>query len=265
VKAERSRVVLTPEHVLILLEPAGLGSRFVAFSVDLALVLGATVVVSQLASAIPGGAGAVVRALVLLILNWGYHVYFEVRHQGQSPGKRIVGIRVVDGRGLPLGLEQSFVRNVVRVIDALPIGYALGAIACHLDSRRRRLGDIAADTLVVRERRTLDLERRASRARAWNSLRTPRLVRLARHRVGLEERELLSALCLRADALDDAARVGLMEDVGRHYRERLGIDDPHLSGEGVVYGLAGALFPDRLGSPAAAGRGGRSPGPGSRR
>lgn len=256
--SDRSRVVLTPEHVLILLEPAGLGSRFVAFTVDFALVAGATVVVSQLAFAVPGAAGTLVRALALLVLTWGYHVYFEVRHQGQSPGKRIAGIRVVDGRGLPLGLEQSFVRNVVRVIDALPLGYAAGAIACHVDPRRRRLGDIAADTLVVRERRALELPAPAARARSWNSLRTPRLVRLARHRVGLEERELLQALCLRAPGLQDQARVELMEDVGRHYRERLGIDDPHLSGEGIVLGLAAALVPDRLATPAAASRGARS-------
>jgi uncharacterized RDD family membrane protein YckC len=260
VSGDRSRVVVTPEHVLILLEPAGLGSRFVALAVDLALVVGASAVVSQLTFALPGGAGTIVRALALLLLTWGYHVYFEVRHQGQSPGKRIAGIRVVDGRGLPLGLEQSFVRNVVRVLDALPIGYALGALACHFDPRRRRLGDIAADTLVVRERRTLELDGRTSRARAWNSLRTPRLARLARHRVSLEERELLQALCLRAPGLADQARVDLMEEVGRHFRERLGIDDPHLSGEGIVQGLAGALLPDRLAAPAVTrGRPARSP------
>jgi uncharacterized RDD family membrane protein YckC len=265
VTGERSRVVLTPEHVLILLEPAGLGSRFVALAVDFALVAGLTALVTRLAFALPGGAGTIVRALALLLLTWGYHVYFEVRHQGQSPGKRIAGIRVVDGRGLPLSLEQSFVRNVVRVLDALPIGYALGALACYFDPRRRRLGDIAADTLVVRERRTLELEGRASRARSWNSLRTPRLVRLARHRVSLEERELLQALCLRAPGLADSARVELMEEVGRHYRERLGIDDPHLSGEGVVQGLAGALLPDRLASPARDGRAGRRAGASPRR
>ena len=246
-----SRVVVTPEHVLILLEPAGLGSRFVALVVDFVLVASASLVVAQLTFALPGGVGTFARALALLLLTWGYHVYFEVRHQGQSPGKRIAGIRVVDGRGLPLGLEQSFVRNVVRVLDALPLGYALGALACYLDPQRRRLGDIAADTLVVRERRPLELDARAGRARSWNSLRTPRFVRLARHRVSLEERELLQALSARAPGLADQARVELMEEVGSHYRARLGIDDPHLSGEGVVQGLVGALFAERLAATAA--------------
>ena len=187
--SDRSRVVLTPEHVQIRLEPAGLGSRFVAFTVDFALVGGRQPWSSPSSpSPSPAPPGRSCARSRCCVLTWGYHVYFEVRHQGQSPGKRIAGIRVVDGRGLPLGLEQSFVRNVVRVLDALPIGYGLGAIACHLDPRRRRLGDIAADTLVVRERRALELLAPTARARSWNSLRTPRLVRLARHRVGLEER-----------------------------------------------------------------------------
>jgi uncharacterized RDD family membrane protein YckC len=236
-------VVLTPEHVEIRLEPAGLGRRFVALVTDLALVIAATGIVLRIADALlPGALGAIAGTLALLLLTWGYHVYFEVRHQGQSPGKRIAGIRVVDGRGLPLGVEQSFVRNVVRVLDALPLGYALGAIACFLDPLGRRLGDLAAGTLVVRESVPLAYDRRAGPARAFNSLRTPRFIRLARHRVSLEEREFLAELCLRAEGLDEQARLGLMEDVARHYRVRLGIDDPHLSGESLVRGLTALLF-----------------------
>jgi uncharacterized RDD family membrane protein YckC len=243
------RVILTPEHVEIRLEPAGLGSRFIALVVDFSLVLGLTALVTQLTrGTLPGAVGIIAEAVLLLVLTWGYHVYFEVHHQGQSPGKRIAGIRVVDGRGLPLSVEQSFVRNVVRTLDALPVGYGVGALVCLLDRHRRRLGDIAADTLVVRERPTEVYERRATGARAFNSLRTPRVLRLVRHRLGLEEREFLAALCLRADAMDERARFDLMEEVGRHYRARLGIDDPHLSGENLVRGLAGVLFADQAGA-----------------
>jgi uncharacterized RDD family membrane protein YckC len=245
VRRRVQRLILTPEHVEIRLDPAGLGSRFVAVVVDFGLVTALSATIAQLTLlALPAAAGALVRALVLLALTWGYHVFFEVRHQGQSPGKRLAGIRVVDGRGLPLSSEQSFVRNVVRVLDALPIGYAVGALVCHFDPLRRRLGDIAADTLVVRQTEATEYERRSSRARAFNSLRTPRMLRLIRHRVGLEEREFLSTLCVRAEALEDRARFDLMEDVGRHYRDRLGVDDPHLSGENLVRGLTGILFSD---------------------
>lgn len=246
------RLVLTPEQVEIRLEPAGAGRRFLALLVDSALVLAASASLSQLTLlALPAGLGTLVRSLALLLLGWGYHVYFETRHQGQPPGKRLAGIRVVDGRGLPLSAEQSFVRNVVRALDALPIGYALGCCVSLLDGERRRLGDLAADTLVVRERPGLAYDRRAAGARAFNSLRTPRVVRLARQSVTLEEREFLAELCRRAESLEDRARFELMEEVGRHYRERLGIEDARLSGENLVRGLTGLLFSDR---PGAAGR-----------
>jgi uncharacterized RDD family membrane protein YckC len=240
----RGRVVLTPEHVEIRLEPAALGSRFIALAVDLALIVGASAVVFQLSAAVPAGLGTLLRAIALLLLSWGYHVYFEVRQQGQSPGKRLARVRVVDGRGLPPSFEQSFVRNVVRVLDALPLGYGLGALSCQWDPLRRRLGDLAADTLVVRERRTAQFERRAGGARSWNSLRTPRLLRLARQRISHEERELLTTLVARADGLEPRARFELMEEVGRHYRARLGLEDPRLSGESLVRGLAALLFPE---------------------
>lgn len=245
-RAAKARLIVTPEHVQIRLDPAGLGSRFMALIVDFVLVTGASALVSQIILALlPLAVGFVVRALVLLVLTWGYHVYFEVLHAGQSPGKRIMGIRVVDGRGLPLSFEQSFVRNVVRVLDALPLGYAFGALVCQLDGLHRRLGDIAADTLVVRESRAAFVERRTSRSRVFNSLRTPRVLRLVRHRISLEEREFLSALCLRAEGLQEQARFDLMDEVGRHYRALLEIDDPHLSSESLVRGIAGILFSDR--------------------
>jgi hypothetical protein len=98
----------------------------------------------------------------------------------------------------------------------------------------------------VREARTVDFERRAARARTFNSLRTPRLLRLARHRVGLEEREFIRALCARGPEMDDRARFDLMEEVARHYRRKLDVEDPHLSGESLVRGLAAVLFADRL-------------------
>ena len=237
---------MTPEHVEIRLDPAGLGSRFIALLIDLVLVTALSAAVARLTlSLLPAAPAAIVRALALLVLTWGYHAYFEVRRAGQSPGKRIMGIRVVDGRGLPLSAQQSFVRNVVRVLDALPIGYAMGALVCQFDGLRRRLGDVAADTLVVREGRVADIERRVGRARTFNSLRTPRALRLIRSRVGLEEREFLSALCLRAEGLEDRARFDLMDEVGRHYRARLEIDDPHLSGENLVRGLTAILFSGR--------------------
>jgi uncharacterized RDD family membrane protein YckC len=241
----RHREVLTPEHVQIQLTPAGLGSRFLALVVDGVLLLSLVALASGVASSLlPGAVGQLVAATAALLITWGYHVYFEVRHQGRSPGKSMVGIRVVDGRGLPIRLEQSFVRNIVRVLDFAPLGYGLGALSVQLDREGRRLGDIAADTLVIREGRSVDYDRRASRSRDFNSLKTPRVLRMLRHRVSLDEREFLSTLCLRADEMEGGARFDLMEEVGRFYRRKLEVEDLPLSGENLVRGLTAILFSD---------------------
>src|SRR5262249_35064865 len=192
------------------------------------------------------------------VLTWGYHVYFEVRHEGRTPGKRVTGLRVVDGRGLPISVEQTFVRNVVRILDFIPVFYGLGALSCQLDRHRRRLGDIAADTLVVQDGRSFAQVAQLARSREFNSLRVPRVLRLMRHRISLEERELLLSLPLRAEELAAQARFDLMEQVGAHYRRVLEIDDPRLSGENLVKGLTALLFWERRAGPRAPGAGGKA-------
>jgi uncharacterized RDD family membrane protein YckC len=242
------REVLTPEHVRIRLTPAGLGSRFLAFLVDGALVVSLAAMAARASWLLLGAVGHLVAATAAFVITWGYHVYFEVRHQGRSPGKALVGIRVVDGRGLPISFEQSFVRNVVRALDFAPLGYGLGALAVQLDPEGRRLGDIAADTLVIREGRSFDFDRRASRSREFNSLRTPRVLRLLRHRISLDEREFLSTLCVRAEEMEGGARFDLMEEVGRFYARELEVESPQLSGENLVRSLTAVLFADRGGT-----------------
>lgn len=238
-------MVLTPEHVPITLLPAGLGSRFVAVLIDFFIVSGLTTAVRLLAGLlVPFGLGAVASAALGFILTWGYHVFFEVFRQGQPPGKRFLRLRVVDARGLPITPQQSFVRNIVRALDFAPVFYGLGGTASLFDRHNRRLGDIAAGTLVIREDRPADYAKRLARARRFNSLRTPRILRLIRHRVGLEEKEFLLALCLRAEQMEEKARFDLMEEVAGRYREELGIEDPNLSGENLVRDLTAILYGD---------------------
>jgi uncharacterized RDD family membrane protein YckC len=233
-------VVVTPEHVPIRLFPAGLGARFMAVFIDSAIILAASLAVRLLLVLSPGLA-----TVMVFVLQWGYHMYFEVRHQGRSPGKRICGLRVVDSRGLPITFQQSFVRNIVRVLDSLPFFYGFGGLTSMVDRHRRRLGDLIADTLVIEEHRAADPTRAISDARRFNSLQTPRVLRRLRKQVGLEERELLLSIVLRADTLDPQARFDLMEEAGAYYRRTLEIDDPHLSGENLVRGLLAILYTDR--------------------
>jgi uncharacterized RDD family membrane protein YckC len=251
------RVILTPEHVQIRLQPAGLGSRFLALTLDALISLCLTVLVGTvLAVALPRAVAVPLIATVAFLITWGYHVYFETQHEGRSPGKRALRLRVVDGRGLPLTVAQSFVRSIVRVLDSLPVFYGVGGLACLLDRHHRRLGDVAADTVVVAEGRAWEPDAAMALAPEYNSLRTPRVMRLVRRRVSLEEREFLATLVRRSADLEERARFDLMEEAGEWFRQRLELRELPLGGEQIVRGLAAVLFA----SPAAARRGARPSG-----
>lgn len=240
---ERSHAILTPEHVQIRLKTAGLGARFLAITIDSALVICAAVLLDRvLRMILPGSVERAASMIAVFALTWSYHAWFELRSQGRTPGKKFLGLRVVDGRGLPLAFHQSLVRNVARSLDFLPVFYAFGGLAALFDPRGRRLGDLAADTLVIRDDPALEFREHLAPDRRHNSLRTPRVLRFIRHRIGLEEREFLLALCWRAGELEPQVRFDLMEEVGGHYRRVLEIEDPHLSGENLVRGLTAILY-----------------------
>jgi uncharacterized RDD family membrane protein YckC len=238
------RLVLTPEHVEIRLQPAGLGSRFLAVTIDFMLAAAISTGLGSVLLQLPAAIGYPLWASASFLVMWGYHVYFEAAHEGRSPGKRALRLRVVDGRGLPLTVAQAFVRNVVRVLDSAPLFYGLGALASLLDPHRRRLGDMAADTLVVAEGRSEDPPAAAVLSPEYNSLRTPRVARLVRRRLSLEEREFLATLIRRAPELEESARFDIMEEAGEWYRQRLELRDLPLSGEQIVRGLTAVLVPE---------------------
>lgn len=157
--------VESPESVSLRLEIAGLGSRFAAFLVDSlvqAVTSGLVVVVVVLGS-IAFGVGArwaslasvslAVGMVGVFLITWGYYTFFEVRRNGQTPGKALLGVRVVLDGGYPISFLPSMVRNLMRIIDVMP--FCIPGIICTVAHRRRkRLGDLAAGTLVVKERKT---------------------------------------------------------------------------------------------------------------
>lgn len=236
-------IITTPEHVPIRLEAAGMGSRFLA-------VLADSLMVSAISSAIgllllvslPRGIATAILITVSFVLTWGWHVYFETRHHGRTPGKRLLHLRVIDARGLPVSLYQSMVRNVVRALDFAPAFYGVAALSTLLTSPRRRLGDLVAGTLVIRDAQPLAYTGQLASDRRHNSLQTPRVLRLIRHKISLEEREMLLTTCLRAGRMTPEARFDLMQDIAAEYRARLGIDEESISGENFVRDLAAVVF-----------------------
>lgn len=138
----------TPEGIDLLLRPAGLLSRSLAFMIDLCIRGALLAALFFLFDAL-GEFGAGLAALSLFVVNWWYMVFFEVLHQGRTPGKQIMGLRVVHDDGTPVSWSASLLRNLLRFVDMLPVGYCVGAFTCLQHPQFKRLGDLAAGTLVI--------------------------------------------------------------------------------------------------------------------
>ena len=157
----------TPENVGFDYEIAGIGSRFLAALIDTAImavaVFGVNFVLLLLATTfdvMPSAAAwnAAIAGLIAFAVIWGYYIYFEVRWNGQSPGKRRIGIRVLRRDGTPVSATESAVRNLVRIVDFMPFAYGVGVVTMFIHEQACRLGDLAASTLVVHERSEITLE-----------------------------------------------------------------------------------------------------------
>jgi uncharacterized RDD family membrane protein YckC len=150
----------TPESLTLTQPVAGIGSRGLAAVVDscivliimLALVVGALALSIVSASAQAAGPTLIVVVVLASVVPLIYYVTCEVATSGRSVGKLIFGLRVVDLQGVPLGTGDSLVRNLIRILDFLPFGYLIGVVAMFAGSQPRRLGDLAAGTVVVHDR-----------------------------------------------------------------------------------------------------------------
>ncbi len=142
--------VQTPEGVDLVLRAAGPVPRALAWAVDTILQVAIGFALSLSVGILGlGGFGVGLFLIGLFVLVWFYPVIFEVRAHGQTPGKRMLGLRVVQENGTPVGWSESVLRNFLLVADFLPLLYLAGLVTMFLDSSFRRLGDLAAGTLVV--------------------------------------------------------------------------------------------------------------------
>lgn len=160
----------TPEGVPLELTLAGFGSRLVAALLDgalQALLLAALAVVLWVGIGLDDELAAGLFLAGLLLVPLAYDVLFEVLANGRTPGKRWTGLRVVRDDGRPITLVPSAVRNLLRILDGPATGYAAGTIAILATRRNQRLGDLAAGTLVLRERTGAAPRAAAPAAVAW--------------------------------------------------------------------------------------------------
>lgn len=220
--SERRLELRTPEGIVFSLPLAGPVSRLLALWVDLAVVSVLAGIVRQVVTVLfawntDAAQGAMTVAYFLLSFLYG--IVSEWLWQGQTVGKRLLGIRVMDRDGLPMQFAQIVVRNLIRPIDMLPAFYLVGGIASLWTRHGQRLGDLAANTVVTRTR-SLEVPdlRKLDRGRFNSMLEHPHLAARLRQRVPPPLAGIALDALLRRDQLDDGPRVALFRELADRLR-----------------------------------------------
>jgi uncharacterized RDD family membrane protein YckC len=212
----------TPEGVIFSLELATPVTRALAWAVDATAIALASYFIGQvcrvlkLVSADFAGAISVV---TYFLISVAYAILLEWRWRGQTIGKRLFGLRVIDVHGLRLQLPQVALRNLLRLVDILPLLYLVGGLAAVFSRHAQRLGDMAANTVVTRERKPEQPDVEQIAPAKYNSL-------LAQAHLAARLRSLVTpeavALAIRAvtlrDGYDPPARVALFHELAAHFR-----------------------------------------------
>lgn len=145
---DTTRVVETPEGVELALHVAGPVPRALAWVIDF-LIRVVVYFILLFTFSVMGDLGMGLLAIVVFLMEWWYPVLFEVHDHGRTPGKRAMGLRVLHENGTPVGWSASLVRNLLRAVDFLPLFYGLGLAAMLINRDFKRLGDLAAGTVVI--------------------------------------------------------------------------------------------------------------------
>lgn len=221
----------TPENIEVDFELAGPGSRFCALMIDWC-ILGLFWFVLAVMAIVVMAANTLVRDLfeegsmwvfavlvaLMFFVTTGYHVFFEMIFRGQSPGKRAMRLRVLREDGTSITLVDSLIRNLVRFADSLPAFYLLGGCLSAVHRQHKRLGDLAAGTIVVKEQ-TIDY--RAKTDQRYATL-DEQAVEVNNAELTPAEREVLKRFVARRSELEAGARYALAERIARPLYDKYG-------------------------------------------
>lgn len=147
---DTTKEVEVPEGVVLSLPIAGYPSRSLAYLIDFLIRMAFILIASTILSVF-GKMGGGLFYLAVFLIEWFYPVLFEVFNHGQTPGKKILGILVINDDGTPINWSSSIVRNLLRFADMLPMFYAFGILTMLMNREFKRLGDFAAGTLVIHQ------------------------------------------------------------------------------------------------------------------
>lgn len=214
--------IVTPEGVVFSLYLAGPSTRFLAWGIDIFCVIA----FGSVAGAIAGPLAIIDRdliqaftAIMMFLFMMGYGIVLEWLWRGQTLGKRIMKLQVMDAEALPLRLHQVVIRNLFRVVDILPALYMVGGLFALFTKKAQRLGDIAANTIVVRHMPLMDVAFAEVLSGKHNSFRDyPHLAGRLRQKVSPREAQLALEAILRRDQFTPEARVELFDNLAEHFR-----------------------------------------------
>lgn len=234
----------TPENVIFGYEVVGIGSRFLAALLDTLIIVLIQIPVNLLAyyalfsGGSAGSAAAAVLSLISFALLWGYYIFFEARWNGRTPGKRQIGLRVIRRDGTPITLSEVIVRNLVRLVDFLPVAYGVGVVTMFVDGRARRLGDLAAGTLVVREQEEVTLDSLKRLSSPSYHVETPSETKTAvydwpLHLLGDADVQLAESFLRRRLTLTAAHRETLAVQIADRLRGQMGLSPTPAPGQAV--------------------------------
>jgi len=231
---QSSLTIETPEGVEFSYEIAMPVTRALAWAVDAAAIA----VLSGIVSKVGQGIGSVsadfagaFSVILYFVISVGYGIVLEWRWRGQTLGKRVMGLRVVDAQGLRLQLPQIALRNFLRFVDALPLLYLVGGIAALVTRKGQRLGDLAANTIVARERPWEEPDVEQVAPAKYNSLAAyPHLAARLRSLASPEAIGIATRAAAHRDGYDPVARVELFRELAQYFRGLVAFPEEALEG-----------------------------------
>jgi uncharacterized RDD family membrane protein YckC len=232
----RTLEIRTPEGIAFTQTLASPAVRYLAWFIDFLCVIALVYAVNQMLALARLLSGSIVQAAATIsffVISIGYGILCEWLWRGQTVGKKLFHLRVVDAEGMRLQFDQIMTRNLLRAADFLPGFYLLGGVTSLLSARCQRLGDIAGNTIVVRIPRISEPDLDQLLAGKFNSLRQyPHLAARLRQRLSAEEASLALQAIMRRDEFEPAERVELFDQLARYFQAKM--EFPQEATEGVA-------------------------------
>jgi len=217
-------LIRTPEGIVFSQLLAGPVTRCLAWLIDMMIILAIAIglgLATSLLGIISEDFAQALATLLFFATSIAYSMVLEWFWRGQTVGKRALRLRVMDAHGLQLHPTQIVIRNLLRFADMLPAFYFIGGLACLFSRHAQRLGDIAANTIVVRHPKIAEPDLDKLLEGRFNSLRGhPHLEARLRQRVSANEASLALQALLRRDELDPAARIHLFAAIADHFKDK---------------------------------------------